>query len=480
MSEFDLVIGQGPVHFIGIGGISMSGLAHILISRGIKVTGSDQADSFSVEKLRNLGAEIVIPHSARVIGGQSLVVYTAAISENNEELKEARRQKIKTMERGRFLGQLAKVYSNTFAVSGTHGKTTSTGMLASIMLAADKNPTIHIGGEMPAIGGNTRIGGTEYFLMEACEYKNSFHGFFPTSSLILNIEADHLDFFKDISAVVASFLTYCANVSQEGTIVLNADDAGCRDLASKLGRKFTAYTLDEAYSPVNPSYENFDPATVYCAESLIFNQGCGEFDVVRNGEFIEKVRLNVPGTHNVYNALGCFALSHLAGFHASDISNGLQQFTGTGRRFEQKNNLKGICLIDDYAHHPTELIATLTTTRLLSQGRILCIFQPHTYTRTKALFSDFVSVLTKADLVVLVDIYAAREPDLGQIHSRDLALAINDAGGHAKYAASFDEAAHLVLIEYHEGDCILTLGAGDVNLAGEIILNATIQSAPAR
>ena len=305
MSEFDLVIGQGPVHFIGIGGISMSGLAHILISRGIKVTGSDQADSFSVEKLRNLGAEIVIPHSARVIGGQSLVVYTAAISENNEELKEARRQKIKTMERGRFLGQLAKVYSNTFAVSGTHGKTTSTGMLASIMLAADKNPTIHIGGEMPAIGGNTRIGGTEYFLMEACEYKNSFHGFFPTSSLILNIEADHLDFFKDISAVVASFLTYCANVSQEGTIVLNADDAGCRDLASKLGRKFTAYTLDEAYSPVNPSYENFDPATVYCAESLIFNQGCGEFDVVRNGEFIEKVRLNVPGTHNVYNALGC-------------------------------------------------------------------------------------------------------------------------------------------------------------------------------
>ncbi len=465
----DHIIGHGPVHFIGIGGISMSGLARILLDRGIPVTGSDRAESGVVHELRALGATITVPHDAACIGSQTLVVYTAAIASDNPELLEARQRGIACMDRGHFLGQLALGYDRNYAISGTHGKTTSTGMLASVLLDAGTDPTIHIGGVLPLIGGNTRIGGRSTFLMEACEYKNSYHGFFPTHALILNIEADHLDFFRDLDDILDSFAAYTRNIAADGELVLNLDDAGCRSLLSRIDRPYAAYALQAADAGMAGASL---PVALYRAENISYESGCGRFDVVLGTERLATVRLCVPGAHNASNALGCFALAHRAGLAADAVADGLSHFTGTGRRFEIKGTVRGATLIDDYAHHPTAVEVNLATARALTRGRIVCVFQPHTYTRTRKLLPEFAKALAMADRTLLVDIYAAREPDLGQVHARDLVEGINACGGDARYAASFPEAARMAAEGLCEGDLVLTMGAGDVYRVGELMLAA--------
>ena len=476
--ELQRAVGHGPVHFIGIGGISMSGLAQILLDQGIPVTGSDRTDSPVLDHLRKLGARIGVPHDPALINTQTLVVYTAAISEDNAELLAARQKGIPLMDRGHFLGLLARGYARTLAISGTHGKTTSTGMTACVLLEAQTDPTIHIGGMLPAINGNTRSGGADWFLMEACEYKNSYHSFFPTDALVLNIEADHLDFFRDLEDILDSFSRFADNLPPDGTLVLNLDDSGCCALAKRLSRPYAGYRVEHAglINTDTPEQNHrisvpldATPIHNYQARNIREINGNGQFEIWRDGVFLTDITLSIPGLHNIQNATGCFALAHLAGLPADSIARGLNRFTGTGRRFEHRGHVHGALLVDDYAHHPSEIRATLAAARQICQGRILCVFQPHTYTRTRELFSDFSHTLALADQVVLVDIYAAREPDLGQVHSRDLVLSINNAGGRARYAASFAEAVFLMRQEATPEDIVLVMGAGDVSHVADML-----------
>lgn len=499
--ELAQAIGHGPVHFIGIGGISMSGLARILLDQGIPVTGSDRVDSPVIHALRARGARIGVPHNPDLVGGQTLVVHTAAISDDNPELLAARAQGMTIMDRGHFLGLLARGYRRTLAISGTHGKTTSTGMTACVLLAADTDPTIQIGGMLPAIGGNTRSGSNGWFLMEACEYKNSYHSFHPTHALILNIEADHLDFFKDLDDVLASFARFTENIADNGTLVLNLDDAGCLALANRLKRPWCGYRVLEstmgaptetppessaigtaaamdgtsgADIPAAPASKNptaSAPQALYEARHVRMENGLPVFDVHVDKVRMATVRLNVPGAHNVQNALGCFALTHRAGISPQVIANGLSAFTGTGRRFEFRGLVNGARLYDDYAHHPSEIRATLATARQMTGGRILCVFQPHTYTRTRELLKDFSAALIRADQCVVVDIYAAREPDLGQVHARDLVQAIRERGGNATYADSFAAAAQLARQQAAPEDVLLVMGAGDIAALPDLLLS---------
>ena len=476
--ELQRAVGHGPVHFIGIGGISMSGLAQILLDQGIPVTGSDRTDSPVLDHLRKLGAHIGVPHDPALISTQTLVVYTAAISEENAELVAARQKGLPLMDRGHFLGLLARGYARTLAISGTHGKTTSTGMTACILLEAQTDPTIHIGGMLPAINGNTRSGGADWFLMEACEYKNSYHSFFPTHTLVLNIEADHLDFFRDLEDILDSFSRFTDNLTPDGTLVLNLDDSGCCALAQRLSRPYAGYRVEHAglaetdapeQNNHTPVPHGVTPIHSYLARNIREINGAGQFEIWCDGVFLTDLTLSIPGHHNIQNATGCFALAHLAGLPAESIARGLSRFTGTGRRFERRGHVHGALLVDDYAHHPSEIRATLAAARQICQGRVLCVFQPHTYTRTRELFSDFSTTLALADQVVLVDIYAAREPNLGQVHSRDLVLSINNAGGLAQYAASFSEAVLLIQQEATPKDIVLVMGAGDVSHVADML-----------
>lgn len=481
--ELRQAIGQGPVHFIGIGGISMSGLARILLDQGIPVTGSDRVESDALTELTRLGATIGVPHHAGNISGQSLVVYTAAIPQENPELAAAREKGIPVMDRGHFLGLLARGYARTLAVAGTHGKTTSTGMAGCILLAAQIDPTIHIGGVLPAIRGNTRSGGPEWFLMEACEYKNSYHSFYPTHALVLNIEADHLDFFRDLDDILDSFSRFARNLPPQGQLVLNLGDEGCLALARRIHRSYAGFSVlqpgvvipsagTNARVPPDNPLSAPAPATLYEARSLELVNGCGHFEAWKDGCRLATISLQVPGIHNVHNAIGCFALAHLAGIAPDVIAQGLAAFTGTGRRFEYKGTARGARVYDDYAHHPSEINATINTARLVTAGRVLCVFQPHTYTRTRELFRELALALASADQTVLVDIYAAREPDLGQVHARDLAAAVGEAGGSAAYASSFEEAVQRVLAMASPSDCVLVMGAGDVSRVADQLVQA--------
>jgi len=475
-SSLTQIIGRGPVHFVGIGGISMSGLAKILLHRGISVTGSDWQESEAVTQLRELGASVCVPHNGSSIGGQTLVVHTAAIPPNNPELLEAARQGIPVMNRGTFLGDLAAGYGDTAAVAGTHGKTTSTGMLATVMMAAGLDPTVHIGGVLPSIGGNTRLGGPDHFVMEACEYKNSFLDFHPNRALILNIEADHLDFFRDLADILDSFERFSQNLPDEGSLVVNLNDAGCRTLCGRLRRSYCGYALDPLETSVLSAAA--DAEAVYAGSAMTFQEGKAQFDMLLDGRKIARIGLAVPGRHNASNAIGCFALCHRMGIDPVVIADGLSLFTGTGRRFERKGTVNGALLIDDYAHHPTAIAATFETARKMTDGRILCIFQPHTYTRTLELYEDFAHVLARADEVLLLDIYAAREPDLGLVDASSLAGRIGEVGGHAVYLPSFHDAAIRMAEMAREGDIIFTMGAGDVFRVGEelLVLNSRTQT----
>jgi len=516
-SELEILLGNGPVHFIGIGGISMSGLAQILLHRGIKVTGSDLHDSPVIKQLRNLHADITIPHNAECISNQSLVIYTAAIPQDNPEMIEADRKNIKKVERGFFLGLLASAYTNTLAISGTHGKTTTTGMLSSVLLEAKRNPTIHIGGMLPLIGGNTRLGGSEWFVMEACEYKNSFLHFYPNGELILNIDEDHLDFFTNLDHIIASFHNFTQNVKPGGKLVLNMDNIGCRKLVEILEVPYIGYSCSSENTDKNAILEvstqrsavNITSSTaaecstdnmhesvsstvasecsaeeineritpnasaLYSADNLTEKNGCYSFTVKYEGNELAKLTLQVPGMHNVSNAVGCFALCHQYGLAPETVAAGISNFTGTGRRFERKGTLNGILIIDDYAHHPTEIQATLSAAVKTVEGKVICVFQPHLYSRTSDLLINFAATLCKADETIIIDIYAAREPDLGVINSKDLVREIQKAGGHSQYSESFQAAADTAMSIASPGDLILTMGAGDVDQVAELLVHSS-------
>lgn len=446
------------VHFIGIGGISMSGLAEILLEEGFTISGSDAKQSALTDSLAKKGATIYIGQKASNLSIRpALVVYTAAIREDNEEFKAAVDAGIPMLSRAELLGQIMDNYEKSIAVAGTHGKTTTTSMISQILLVAKADPTISVGGILESIGGNIRVGGSEVFITEACEYTNSFLHFHPKYSIITSVEAEHLDFFKDIDDIRRSFHEFAGNTSHDGVLIINGQIEALDQITNNLSCSVTTYGL----------CENDD----FYAKNITYNDhACGTYTLMHKTEDLGTVSLSVPGKHNVSNSLAAIALCLNLGLPLDVIKKGLLQFGGTKRRFEYKGTKNGITVIDDYAHHPTEVAATLTAARNYPHGRIICVFQPHTYSRTKAFLSDFARVLSMADIVVLADIYAAREKNTIGISSKDLLAELQKNGQESYYFPSFDEIEKFLLEKCINNDLLITMGAGDVYLIGEHLL----------
>lgn len=467
MNEFYLsdLPAHAHVHFIGIGGISMSGLAEILLQKGYCVTGSDINDTHITRGLASLGAAIIKGHFASNVNGADLVVYTAAIHPDNPELIACRSLGIPAIERATLLGSLMRDYGCSICVAGTHGKTTTTSMLSHVLLVAQKNPTIMLGGELDAINGNIRAGGTEYFLTEACEYHCSFLQFFPSVAVITNVDADHLDFFKDLNEIKATFSNFAALPGRSGSVVVCGDD----DNAMECCEKTEAHIITYGIQPTNQLYP----------QNLSYHSGYGEFDVSFDSDKLH-VKLNVPGKHNVLNALACFAVGKAIGLAGSDIVKGLAEFTGVHRRFEKKGEIDGTVIIDDYAHHPTEIKATLLTASKMAQGRVIVVFQPHTYSRTLKLLDEFSQAFDDADEIIVTDIYAAREKDNGKIHARDLVERLQQHGKQASYIKSFDDIVVRLSQLVKPGDIVITMGAGTIYKVGNMLLQKQIPMLPIR
>lgn len=444
------------IYFVGIGGISMSGLASIMLKNGFKVSGSDKSNSEIVRDLIKKGAKINIGQRAENIKDPGLIVYTAAISNDNPELVKAREKNIPMMTRAEFLGNIMKGHKYNVAISGTHGKTTTTSMISYITLDAKLDPTILVGGELDAIGGNVRAAKSDYFITEACEYKASFLKFYPYIGVILNIDADHLDFYKDIDDIKNTFIKFAKLIPENGFLVINADDKRAEDVIKSVNCSVITYGIEKGM--VNARNIKFD------------DKGCCSFDVYKNGELFTDISLKIPGKHNIYNALASIGASLCLNINKKNIKNGLEKFKGPHRRFEIKGTKKGVTVIDDYAHHPTEVKATLNTAFNFPHKRIFCVFQPHTYSRTIALFKQFTECFDGVDELVLADIYAAREKDTGEVSSQMLCDKIKERGQNCICIHSFSGIVDHLKSELKDGDVLITVGAGDVYKVGELFL----------
>ena len=412
------------VHLAGIGGVSMCPLAEVLRGMGLTVQGSDMSESDTVRHLRSLGIDVAIGHSAENLKDCDLVIRTAAIHDENPEI-----------------------------FSATHGKTTTTSMATHIFMEAGADPTVMIGGTLPLLHSGYRVGQGDTIILESCEYCNSFLNFFPTVAVILNVEEDHLDFFKDLADIEHSFHAFADLVPQRGYIISNADDAGARDSVKGLQHPVFTFAVQDR--------------TADCvADNVSFFDGCPVFDVVIHGEVYAHVELKIPGKHNILNTLAAASAAYVLGLPGEAVSRGLETFHGAGRRMEHKGTYHGAEVYDDYAHHPGELHALLTTARTMGYQRVICAFQPHTYSRTKALFSQFVEELKLPDVTVLAEIYAAREQNDIGISSQDLAREIPGA----IYCSSLEKVTDTLASLARPGDLILTVGAGDIFRAGEKLL----------
>ncbi len=447
------------VHFCGIGGISMSGLASVLLGRHFTVTGSDVKRSRLTDLLEQQGARVMCPQSAENITDDiDVMVCTAAIHPDNPEYAAAMAKGIPMLTRAQLLGQIMAHYDNSVAVAGTHGKTTVTSMLSCILLSADMDPTISVGGILKEIGGNIRVGTSENFIAEACEYTNSFLSLKPKYGLILNIDADHLDFFKDLDDIRHSFNRFARNIRPDGTLIMSADIPRPEEITQGIEAKIITFGGESAdYSPFDITYDQF---------------GVGSFHVTHKGTDLGSFTLHVPGQHNIYNAVCAIAAADQMGIPMDRCRDGLLAFHGADRRFQIKGTLPcGAVIIDDYAHHPTEIRATLMAAQNYPHKKIWCLFQPHTYTRTKSLMNEFADALSIADEVVLAPIYAARETDNLGISSDTLRQNIANRGTDAWYFPDFEKIEEFMLSKAGSGDLIITMGAGDIVRVGEELLD---------
>ena len=449
-----------PIHvyFMGIGGISMSGLAEILLDAGFPVSGSDTKKSPLTEHLTAIGAHIAYgQRSENITDDIDLIVYTAAISTDNPEYVEAVSKNIPMMTRADLLGQIMKNYQTPIAISGTHGKTTTTSMVSEVLLAGETDPTLSIGGILKSIGGNIRVGKSQYFVTEACEYTNSFLSFFPRISIILNIEEDHMDFFKDIKEIRSSFHRFAQLLPDDGYLIVNSGIEQISEVTKDLTCKIITFGTDTTsdYSYTDTSFDEM---------------GRASYTLLRKGAPSERIELGVVGEHNILNSLSVIALMDLLSIEENTVLSALKSFHGTERRFEYKGSIAGVTVLDDYAHHPTEIEATLKAASNYPHNTLWCVFQPHTYTRTHAFLKDFAQVLTLADKIILTDIYAAREKNTIGITSLDLQKEIEKLGKECLYFPSFDEIENFLLENCINGDLLITMGAGDVVKIGENLL----------
>ena len=450
---------MNKIHFIGIGGISMSALARLVMAKGIRVSGSDRQVSDITRQLEKAGANIIYEQTVKNITDDiDMVVYTAAISRDNDELKTAYEKEIPVMVRADFLGILMKEYDKAVCVAGTHGKTTTTSMLAHILMEGEKDPTILVGGILDSIGGNLRIGHSENFVTEACEYTNSFLSFFPTTAIVLNVSEDHLDFFKDIDDIRHSFRKFLELVPDDGLVILNEDIPE------------PEYFTEGLSSRVITIGKDTNKSNVCAADITMDEKACCSYDLIINGEKKGHISLNVTGEHNVYNSLAAIAAALDMGVGVEAVAAGLKSYGGTERRFEYKGEFNGVTVIDDYAHHPDEIRATLKAALKCTHKDIWVVFQPHTYSRTKTFLKEFGEALSKADHVILAEIYAAREKDTLGVSSEDVAACVAEYGTDVHYIKTFEEIEKYLKKNCTQGDMLITMGAGDVvNIGNDLV-----------
>ena len=457
MPNIDNIKKYKNIHMIGIGGVSMSGIAAILKNFGFHVTGSDWVESETTNKLNNLGIHVTIGHSLDDVAKSDAVVYSAAIKQDDPEMLEAKRLHIPTIERADFLGELTRCYQDTICISGTHGKTTTTSMISLCFLEGLQDPSIQVGAFLKQINGNYKVGSSEHFIIEACEYVESFLKFSPKAEIILNIDNDHLDYFKNFENIKNAFIKYVKLLPPEGLLIVNGDDVNCLELPKYTNAKCLSYGIT-------------NKKTDFFAVNITFDD-CGfpEFDVYSHNEFFDRIKLNVPGMHNVLNALACIALCTEYGIEKSAIKSALLKFTGANRRFEFKGKVNGANIFDDYGHHPTEIIATAKSLMNKKYNKSWVVFQPHTYSRTKTLLDDFAKALLNFDNIIVLDIYAARETNTFGISSKDLVNKIISLGKDAKYIPDFEECVNYLKNNVSENDIIMTLGAGTVTKIGPML-----------
>ena len=439
------------IHFIGIGGVSMSSLAVILSENGKNVTGSDSVHSAVTDMLEEHGIRVFIGHDRSNAENAQLIVYTAAIKDSNPEMVYAKENGIPVIERAVLLGMLMATYKHSVAVAGTHGKSTTTSMIASIMLDAMADPTILIGAHFNRINANFKVGKSDYAVYEACEYVNSFLHFYPETAVILNIDADHLDFFKDTDDIKNSFLKFTENVNRDGTVIINGDDPNCTQIIKNCARKTVTFGIGTN--------------NMCHAENIRTDRGFPVFDEVYGDEILKDVTLSVAGEHNIKNALAAIACAKLYGIGNDAIFSGIKNFTGADRRFQIIKTVGGASIVDDYAHHPTEIDATIRAARSFGYSKITVIFQPHTYTRTKLLQKDFIKALKNADDVILTDIYSAREINTIGANVMDIVNGLDNA----RYISDRNEIANYIKTHARPGEVYILMGAGDINQTSSLL-----------
>ncbi len=446
------------IHFIGIGGISMSGLAALMLSKGYTISGSDRKASPITDHLKELGITVYEGHDPEQIEDADLVVYTDAIQMDNPEYRAAVAKKIDVIDRATFLGAVMKNFHVSIAVSGTHGKTTTTSMIATAIKDEPISPTIMVGGNLGEISGNVRIGTGDFFLTEACEYRANVLKYFPSTAIILNIDEDHLDFFDNIDHILETFRAYAGNLGEEDLLILNKDDD-------------YAYSMKDATKSRIVTFSHKGEAD-YEARNLVIDPHTGRpnYDLYIRGEKIAPIQLQVMGLHNVSNSLAAISACVENNIPVEDAIKGVLNYHGVGRRLEFKGEVDGIRVIDDYAHHPTEIASTLHALKPTVKNRLICIFQPHTYTRTKLLLDSFSHSFKESDMTIIADIYAAREKDYGDIHSKTLVEAVKANHDQAIYIGEQDEILDYIKEKSRPGDVILTMGAGDIFRIGERFL----------
>ena len=460
MPNIDAIKKYKNIHMIGIGGVSMSGIAAILKSWGFTVSGYDDSESDNTKKLEKLGIKVSIKKvDIEHIKNCDAVVYSAAIKDTHPEMVEAKKLGVPTIERADFLGEITRCYENTICISGTHGKTTTTSMVSLCFLEGLKDPSIQVGASLKPIDGNYKVGSSEYFIIEACEYVESFLKFTPKAEIILNIDNDHLDYFKNIDNIKKSFYKYAELLPKDGVLVYNLDDKNSSELPKHTKSKIITYGLKN---------KNAD----FYAENIKFDEeGFAEFDVYHNNEYFEHIKLSIPGVHNVLNALACTALCTEYGIEKEAIKNALIKFNGADRRFQFKGRVNGARVYDDYGHHPTEILATAKALKNKKYDKSWVLFQPHTYSRTINLLSDFAQALLNFDNIVILDIYAAREKNTENITSEIIVDELAKLGKEAKYIPDFNECVKYIKDKVGSEDIVITLGAGTVTQIGPMLVS---------
>ncbi len=452
MHEIDKLLNEKKkLHFIGIGGSGMCPLAEIMHAWGYEISGSDNNSGDNIEKLRSMGVSVILGQKAENIEGAEIIIYTSAILETNPELIAAKSSGIPCFERNKLFGAITRKYNNCIGVCGTHGKTTVTSMLSQILIMAEKDPTAVIGGRLPLIDSHGRAGKTDLMVCEACEYQAHFLELSPDVALILNVDEDHLEFFKNLDNIIRCFTDF--SLLTTNTIIYNGDDKNTVKAVEGVDRKKITFGRSS----------NND----YYAENITYNRGAfAEFDVMSKGEKLTHIALSIPGEHNIVNSLGAFAAAVDAGCSYEECKNGIESFSGAGRRFEVLGEYQGITIADDYAHHPGELEVTLNAVMKMGYNTVWAVFQPFTYSRTSILFDDFVRVLQIPDKCVMTEIMGSREVNTYGIYTKDLAEKIP---GSVWYEG-FDGVVEHVLKNAQKGDIIITLGCGDIYKAAKMMV----------